>query len=339
MTLPNTNYATATLVNPTAALTDFSLMVDLSRMPDAWKASVNATDGTRGRVAKDDGTEMAVDWIDFVDGDNPGWLRAKWSGSLATSGLQTVRVYPPNTANAAVALGGTFGQYAAYEANTLGYWPLTSSINDRTGNGNTTTVGAGSFTAGDTAGVAGNATNFDGSSLLSVAGIPELSTTTQEVSMIAIARADFDTTRSWAGIMNRRSAYALQQWSSTALMMVLDGNLQRSTGGSWTGGTYKSWAGTIAPTMRRVCENGVQVNSSSLVSTVGPNSRDFHIGASYQGGAGWLGPIQHVSLHQVERSAAWIKTEHDQLHDQPTFWGVWADNPVASGRRRAMIIT
>lgn len=86
--IPASNYATATITNPSSSLTDFSLMVDLSRMPANWWSAVNTSDGTKGRAAKNDGTELATDWINFNNIAHTGWLRVKWAGTLANSGSQ-----------------------------------------------------------------------------------------------------------------------------------------------------------------------------------------------------------------------------------------------------------
>lgn len=118
MALPATTYDTATLVNPSSSLTDFALVVDLSRMSAAWWAAVDTTDGTKGRAAKDSGpTELACDWLDFDSVNETGWLRVKWSGTLASSGTQTLRVYPPQAANASVSASDTYGSNNAYNAN------------------------------------------------------------------------------------------------------------------------------------------------------------------------------------------------------------------------------
>jgi hypothetical protein len=109
MSIPNTAYAEATVTNPSSNLTDFTLAIDLSLLPSEWWALVNTTDGTRGRVCKGDGvTELPGDWIDFNSSNQTGVLRTKWSGTLSSSGIQTLRIYPPNTGNTSYSIFGNF---------------------------------------------------------------------------------------------------------------------------------------------------------------------------------------------------------------------------------------
>ena len=75
MTLPATMYSKNTIPNPTSALTNFSVMIDLANMgADWWTANGTEADGTKGRAAKDDGTELATDWIDFDHAAETGWV-------------------------------------------------------------------------------------------------------------------------------------------------------------------------------------------------------------------------------------------------------------------------
>jgi len=162
MALPSTTYDTATLVNPTSSLTDFTLIVDLSRMSAAWWAAVDTSDGTKGRAAKDLGpTELACDWIDFDDSAETGLLRVKWSGTLSDTGTQTLRIYPPVAANASVAASDTYGSDNAYDSDWAAYWPLHDEV-DRTANGYDLTA-QGGVTVGGATGKLGAATDFDGS--------------------------------------------------------------------------------------------------------------------------------------------------------------------------------
>src|SRR6056297_96504 len=94
------DYATATVTNPSSALTDFTLIIDLSTLPQDWWDAVTSSDGTKGRASKGDGTtELACDWIDFDDTAETGLLRVLWSGTLASTGTQEVRIYPPLSGN------------------------------------------------------------------------------------------------------------------------------------------------------------------------------------------------------------------------------------------------
>src|SRR5690606_5987295 len=124
MALPDTGYALLEVSNPSSALTDFSLLVDLSLLPQGWWDAVDTSDPTKGRAAKDAGeVELPCDWIAFDADTQTGWLRVLWTGTLASTGEQLLRVYPPVEANASVAAGETYGQYAAYDEDWAAYWP------------------------------------------------------------------------------------------------------------------------------------------------------------------------------------------------------------------------
>ena len=129
MALPSTTYDTATVLNPSGALTDFTLMVDLSRMSSAWWSFAESTNARRGRAAKDDGTELACDWIDYDHTGQTGWLRVKWSGTLATTGTQILRVYPPVAANSVQLSNAAFGSDNAYDADWRWYTPGHDLVN------------------------------------------------------------------------------------------------------------------------------------------------------------------------------------------------------------------
>src|SRR6056297_1287987 len=130
------DHALATVTNPTSALTDFTLIVDLSTMPASWWSAVSTSDGTRGRVYKGDGTtRLACDWIDFDDTAETGLLRVLWSGTLASSGTQQLWIEPPVSGNATVAADNTYGSDNAYKSSIEAYYPLQSDGNDRTSNG------------------------------------------------------------------------------------------------------------------------------------------------------------------------------------------------------------
>ena len=136
MALPLSGYAVATATNPPSSLTDFSLLVDLSKMPTEWWAAAEDTTGNRGRAAKATGEELPSDWIDYNHGAQTGFVRVLWSGELSDSGSQAVRIYPPQAANSAYAANATYGQYNAYDSFTEAYWPLSDDGTwaDRTGN-------------------------------------------------------------------------------------------------------------------------------------------------------------------------------------------------------------
>jgi hypothetical protein len=333
MTLPSTNYATATLVNPTAALTDFTLLVDLSRMPAEWWAAVDTTDGTRGRTAKGDGTELAVDWIDFDSVNETGWARVKWSGTLATSGAQVLRIYPPVAANAAVAVGATYGQYAVYASGWRIYSPQGGDTNRVDG---VSMSAVGGVTVGGVAGKVGRATDFDGTD----DGI--------DTNHNGNHGADGFTMMLWgytrasefsAFINNGADSFTLRPRTTggTANFQSRGQGSILNSSAAMTLGVWEHWAGSSGPSGATLYRDGAA--DASDATAVGDRTIG-NLQFAKRGASSYLdGRMNEAQYHTPERPAAWIAHEFEQSDDQATFWGTWADNPLPStGRRRAMVI-
>ena len=157
MALPETGYDLATITNPSGALTDFVLLVDLSRMSATFKAAWNTSANGYGRAAKADGTELACDWINLNHTAKTGLLRVKWTGTLASSGTQQIRIYPPSTDNAQYAHDDTYGSDNAY-TNTICYYPLDGDATERSGNGHEMTISG----AVNVPALVGSGYDFDG---------------------------------------------------------------------------------------------------------------------------------------------------------------------------------
>ena len=331
MPLPSTGYATAAATNPASALTDFTLVVDLADMPAEWWAAVDTSDGTKGRAAKDDGTELPADWIDFDDVNETGWLRVKWSGTLASSGTQTVRIYPPVAANSSYAAGDTYGQDNAYDASWEGYWPLHDG-NDRTANGNDLTAGGG-VTFGNAAGKVGDATDFElGSSQYATAGTTGLSASAGTVlgwhrpETVApdsyFIFGHFNSgNRIYVHVTNLQTYVGVGDdfIVGGAGSVVSAGNWYHS-GLTWNGGTWARFFGGAQ------AETGSYTNLSSIGATLA-------VGALWNGSASnhYDGVLDDVQMHSVARATAWIDAEHDQTNDNAGFWGAWAWNAAAAG--------
>lgn len=340
MPAPSTGYATATISNPGSALTDFSLMVDLSRMPASWWADVDTSDGTRGRAYKDDGTtELGIDWIDFDNVAETGWARVLWSGTLAASGTQIVRIYPPNTANAAVAPSATFGSDNAYNADWAGYWPSGGGA-DRTSNGADLTMTGGPTVGGDTIkGFA--ATDYDGSSQYGATSAVDLAGAV-EATIMAWLNADTTTASGaiagqWGNSTGEKALVCVLQAANTVL------------GGVWTtaGSAFPTSVGTIADLAdamvalafasgdQAVYIDGAADGTSTRTGSL-QNVTPEPFGVAVQDPesapiAFFDGSLAQVQSHTARRSADWILHEYDQTADQATFWGTWTWNAAAGG--------
>lgn len=333
MALPETVYAYATATNPSATLTDFSLAVDLSLMPAAWWTLVDTVDGTKGRAAKDDGTELACDWIDFNnngDGTGTGLLRVKWESTLATTGSQILRVYPPMDANAAVAAGDTYGSDAAYDLGYQCYIPDGLGV-DRTVNGNDFTA-VGSPTVGGSAGPIGAATDLNGSSQLGSAP-SMLASEPEEVLIcmwinpdsVAFCFLHGQDPTLFNGFFLGGKVYLIgTNTSEDSISLSAPSNLTFDTSG-WQMYSVRWSAST---TLLEAFRNATK--SSGSANTSGEGLRDMDqtmaIGAAQTGTPAnyFDGDVAQISFHRAIRTDAWVALEYAQLASNTTFWGEWA---------------
>ena len=130
--MPAAGYDLVTLTNPDSAMTDMVVYIDLSGLSAFFKLNWNTNANGYGRVFKENGVELASDWINLDFGAGTGALRFKYSGTLAAAGVQRVKIYPPNTGNIQYGDTAAYGRnevYTDYEA----YFPL-EDLEDRTVN-------------------------------------------------------------------------------------------------------------------------------------------------------------------------------------------------------------
>lgn len=335
MALPTTTYDTATVPNPSSALTDFTLMVDLSRMSAAWWAAVNTTQGRRGRAAKDDGTELACDWIDFDSVGETGWLRVKWSGTLATSGTQTIRVYPPNTANSPQLSNADFGRYNAYDADWITYWTLLGSdLTDRTANGFDLTADV-ALTIGGATGKFGAATDFAGAGRM-VTASPTNFDHSDEFTIMCWAEGELgDGLSAWRGLYRRNMTagdIGFEQRGGSDDLKIIGLGSPELRAGEFGPGTIRHHVGVIQASGNLRYDNNTLVGTGTATTTSATTGEtaEMVVGDGLTvTGRYWDGTIEQMSTHDVARSAAWIAHEYDQTNSQAAFFGTWANTPVA----------
>jgi hypothetical protein len=348
MALPTTTYDTANVANPDTDLTDFSLLVDLSRMSAAWWSAVNTSDGARGRAAKDDGTELATDWIDFDDTAETGWLRVKWSGTLAASGTQTLRVYPPVTGNPSLAASDTYGSDNAYNSDFIIYYPDAGGA-DRTSNGNDALSYVGGITAGAATGKTGSATEWDGNNdSIYLPRLLELATAYTIMVWINVDTAG-DSGIFWIG--NHGAGRPIGMWFDENGVNDRLAFLQTDSGGLYSGVKYSAngslstgtWyhvairfnAGATPSPKMDMWVNGVL----SSFTVAGLDNVDDTAALAYGlGGVGSANQIfdgrmcEFFMSDQIVPMDA-IELEYEQGNDQAAFWGTWTNNPATSTRR------
>jgi hypothetical protein len=298
-------------------------------MSSSWWADVNTSDGTRGRAAKSDGTELACDWIDFDNSAETGLLRVKWSGTLASSGTQQIRIYPPNTRNSAVASDGTYGSDNAYDD----YWELyfpSGGGSDRTSNGRDGTPHGGVSVGGAT-GQIGKATNFDGTGDNVVASYTPPASTNHTW----LIWANADTVRQQWMLCNSEESTDFGLWA----FGCYDSN---GVFRAYSGGVATRWIGNNGDCTSDWEQFAVIYNSSSGISSVIKNASALSSSSNNSTtpitdatdvcvagrlGTFWSyfdGLLNEVQIHSTARSADWISHEYDQTSDNATFWGSWA---------------
>ena len=316
------DYAESTLTNPGTALTSFALLVDLAELPQDWWDAVTSSDGTKGRASKGDGsTEVACDWIDFDDSGESGWLRTMWSGSLAKSGIQNIRIYPPLTGNSIVAATAEFGQYNVYDANWIAYWPLTD-VNDRTDSQFTLTE-AGSVPTGGGTGKVGAATHYDGSDDRHTS-----SATPGQSEATYLAWVNMDDLDEARNIILVNVANAFWWWvgtdsSTNNVQSFYNGGYVESntalTAGVWT---HLAVRNNTTADETQFFINGVADGTPEY--DLGATPTDIAVGGTADGSKLCDGLIDEVQIHNAIRETDWIAEEYAQSDDNSSFWGAWS---------------
>ena len=332
MALPSSTYDTATLVNPDSNLTDFTLIVDLSRMSAAWWTAVDTSDGTKGRAAKDSGpTELACDWIDFDSVNETGLLRVKWSGTLASSGTQTLRIYPPKAANASVAASDTYGSDNAYGSTVIAYWPL-SDVNDRTSNNYNITEFGNADAGSGISRIGGVASADFGASGDYLTASISLSSS-QELCFLAWVYPDASVTTAVRAIIHARPSANNNSYAS------LNANFGNWRARTYDGSTVGQSTGTSTPVAstwqhliayhnglaeRNVYKNGVATTANT--TSLSWSAEQIWLGSSNTGGI-WQyeGAISDAMI--IEDDVYRAEYEYEQSSDQATFWGTWTNVP------------
>ena len=347
MALPNTTYDTATPLSPSAGLTDFTLMIDLSRLTAAWWAAVDTSDGTRGRAARDSTeAELACDWIDFTPGGGgavgSGWLRVKFAGSLASGGSNTIRVYPPMAANDPVAAGDAFGSDNAYDADWRWYTPGHDLVN-RIDSGESMTQDASATSSISTDGKTSGSLYYDGvgSSSLAYAQYIHGSdlNTAADVTLMAWTKLTskvaseggypFRLAEFKGSIVNAiyprvdsgdRWRCQIRQFGSPNQIS----NLYTTSALSGFDGAWSHLAIHNDGSGQAALVNGVQEASAGGYDPIYAGLDTLTLLDSLAGEQ-WAGEYQ---FHNAKRAQPWIKHEHDQTDDQAAFWGSWANTVV-----------
>lgn len=327
MSLPaGTNYDLATITNPSNALTNFTLIVDLANCSASFKAAWNTNSNGYGRAAKADGTELACDWIDINYSAGTGLVRVKWSGTLANSGTQQIRLYPPNTDNAQYAHNDTYGSDNAYDSYWQAYFP-NGGGNDRTVNARNGTA-QGGVSVGGATGKIGKATNFDGSNdYVSASYTPAANT---NYTMFIWAKADQVRQQWMFGANILSSGWGFGCYDANGVFRSYSGDgASRAIGNNNDCTTnWQHWVSRYAYSsgIDLVYCNGANLTLASNNSTT-PITSATEIWIAGMVDGYWTyfdGLLQEVQIHSTSRSTDWIAEEYAQTNNNSSFWGTWA---------------
>jgi hypothetical protein len=318
-----------------ASQTDFTLMVDLSRMSASWNAAVQS-DGGCIRITKSDGTtELAYDLIDWAynAGSPTGLLRVLFSGASGT-GSNTIQIWTDYNAGTAVAYDAneTYGSDNAYASHWIAYIPMQSTdANDRTANGNNFSLGGG-ITIGGATGVLGNATTFDGSNDV----LTRSSMVVSAEPFTMMIWANDDTVNDYMMVIgntaNPEAHWGLYKAASGGARIAA-----RSAGGGTSesglsasfipsSGWYHAAGVFASDSSRTAVIDGVAGTTNTDARTVSPSvSPATHIGNDPRYNSGdYVGDLQDAQFHNVALSESWIAAEVSQFSDNATFWGTWS---------------
>jgi hypothetical protein len=351
-----TGYDEFTLTNPGSALTDFTLLLDISKMSNDWAGEVQA-DGADIRCTKGDDTELPYDLIDwdYNGGDPTGWLRISWDGTLASSGTQKVRVWVCYTGGSATAYDANeeYGSDNAYDGNWEAYWPLdeaSGTLYDRTSNShdgtaqNTPTyqatgkVGYGmDFDKGSTEYVDCGAIDMSGLSGLSVLFWAKYD-----------GASDADTAMgNWDGanaaILIRTEA-SNGDYKVQAFVRYNGGNVNVDFDALFTNALHH-YAVRYDATggMNLVYDGNDDARTGPAQGNLDPDPSGTNFALAERLGSSdpWDGILDDVQIHSTYRSDEWVDEEYAQSNDQDSFWSAGGWTAVSGGfdSKKAGVIT
>lgn len=328
MSLPSNGiYATALVKKPASDLQDFLLIVDLATLPNEWWDAVNTTDGTRGRVLNGDTlTTYASDWIDFDNLGKTGTLRIHWDGILSSSLDSHIRIFPPHTLNNPVGINDAYGQQACYDGANIFFYSPNGGINERA-NQAVTLSEEGGVVSGDSAGLIGASTHYDGTDEYCVA-LNQLNTNATEMTIMSAVNADsfdFGNNVSLGNTAMTDLFTTMVIPSDTFATELKDVGANNSF---FPGNSVSTWyhqAGRFNQTGHVCVIDGVEgvLNTFGVVNVlINSIALGTNVGLTFV--LGMAGFLQHVLVSLQEMPTDWIKHESDQIHDNTAFWGAWA---------------
>ncbi|MCP4393461.1 MAG: LamG domain-containing protein [Alphaproteobacteria bacterium] len=316
-------------VLPSASLTDFTLLVDLSQIPAARLThlfnDVNTADGSRGRVSNLSNIELPFDWIGLSNQASPGFIRIKYTGTLPTTGTVGVIIYSPNTRNTAYSVTDTYGRYNAYDIARS--YPCNNYLDRCSGSLDLSAIGSPTFVSG----IIGDAISLDGANDALSTSMYSTSEYTLNMWLMPSYNSNtevgyhyiYDTSTDAGRYLIYYEASAHQYWAYFG--GVSYGNINLSHAAS------EEFMLTIVVSASsiNIYKNASLIFTDTAASPTSPAT--FYIGQRNNGTERIETYIDEISIDTKTLDLSWITEEYTQTNNNSTFWGNWSDITISSG--------
>ena len=113
---------------------DYIIVIDLSNCSTQFKAAWNTNSNGYGRAYKNDGTELACDWINLNYAAGTGIVKIRWSGIFSAVLPNILKLYPPISSRTQYSESSTYGKNNVY-TDYIASYPLITGPEERTGKG------------------------------------------------------------------------------------------------------------------------------------------------------------------------------------------------------------
>ncbi|WP_425399656.1 LamG-like jellyroll fold domain-containing protein [Aeoliella sp.] len=327
-------YVEITAPEPSETHEEFTFEFDLENMPQTWWDQVDTTDGSKGRVADDDGNYFAADWPNFDPSNQTGRLYfflGEWSEA------KTFKIYPPQAALDSIDPDSLIGSKWAYSSYIQGVWPLATDANDRSYKEKNGT-GANSITLGGVTGQIDEATDFDDSSdqYIDLGSNPSIAAGSNPRTLIAWVYPD-TATGFFYFFCAGNDGVAGRSWRLATTDLTARIELQGSGYTSSLSLNLNSW-NFVAVTFdgTTLADNRLYVNGTAEQASGGNSvntANDYlRIGARETASiAAWAGRIQNVQYYSATKSDAWLDDVYAMGLDNQSFWSTPAIGFTGSG--------
>jgi len=330
MSLPaDSLYALVAWTNPSFAIADAIGVIDTSQLPAAWKAACTSFDWSRARVAMEDGTEIPSVGIAINPLIQHWVVRFRWPGTLASMGLQRVRILPPRSVNLAYAASDPYGSDNVFGVDDLCYHSRGAG-DDLTVNGLATSNTG--ISVGSDSSPIGAATEYSGAGDRADITDPLVASTIGTGTPITVSClasfANSGGNQVFMGVADQNVAdqqFQMQRLSNNLRAISIDGSgdIATTTGVFNTTNTwYHITAVFGSSTLRSAYINGG--NKATNTAANSPSGIDrISYGITADSTPGGDNPLTLAECRVLSRawSDAEVELEANMLLNNATFWG------------------